>query len=197
MAQSNLKIAITGGIGSGKSTVANLIKEQGFQVFSCDAIYAELLTNTDFVKKLAQAFEGVVNADGSLNRAELSKRVFSNKEQLAKLNGITHPAIMHSAFFKMEEYPISFLEVPLLFENSFEGLFDGVIVVLRQHDERVKSIIERDNLTRVEAELRIKSQFDYDNFNFTKYYVIHNDSNLQDLRAKTLEIINKLLSIEK
>lgn len=196
MTQNNLKIAITGGIGSGKSTVANLIREQGYTVFSCDEIYAELLNNADFINKLAQAFEGVINADSSLNRAELSKRVFSNEEQLAKLNEITHPAIMHSAFSKMEGYPISFLEVPLLFENSFESLFDSVIVVLRERKERVKSIIVRDKLTYDEADLRIKSQINYDKFDFTEYYVIHNCSNLQDLKSKTVEILDKLLSLK-
>lgn len=192
MMQNSIKIAITGGIGSGKSAVTEIIKEQGYPVFSCDKIYSELLTSKEFTKRIGEEFCGVLNEDGTLNRELLSKQVFNNSEALKKLNQITHPAIMASAFENMEEHKISFLEVPLLFENGFERLFDAVIVILRDREDRINSIIERDGISKENAILRLNSQINYDNFDFAKYYAIHNIGNLGDLRQKTLEILQKI-----
>lgn len=192
MTQNNLKIAITGGIGSGKSTVSKIIEEQGLPVFSCDKIYNELLSDKSFLKKIEESFVGVLNENGTLNRQMLSEIVFNDSEKLKILNGITHSEIMSAAFKKMEGYNLSFLEVPLLFENSFESLFDGVIVVLRDREERVNSVVARDKITKEMVLKRLKSQFNYDKFDFAEYYVIHNNCNLSELSSKTLEILQKI-----
>lgn len=194
MMQNNVKIAITGGIGSGKSAVCNFIQKQGYPVFSCDKIYSELLTSTEFINRIDKEFGGMINADGSLNRKALSELVFNNDVALKKLNSLTHPAIFSAAFKKMEGSTIAFLEVPLLFENGFEALFDGVIVVLRDKDERVNSVIKRDNLKREQVLLRMNRQFNYDNSDFAEYYVIHNCGNLANLEQKTHEILIKLVN---
>lgn len=192
MTQSNVKIAITGGIGSGKSTVAEIIKRQGYAVFSCDIIYNELLQNAAFVNKLAEEFDGVLTPDGAIDRVKLSENVFSDKAALKKLNALTHPAVMGEVLKKSEGHNLSFTEVPLLFENGFEKFFDGVIVVLRDEEERISSVIKRDETDREKVIIRIKSQFNYNNGDFAKYYVIHNSGNLDDLAAKTLEIIENI-----
>lgn len=192
MTQNNIKIAITGGIGSGKSTVCNIIKKHGYPVFSCDKIYSELLASAEFINTINKEFGGVLNSNGSLNREALSKLVFNNVVARKKLNSITHPAIMSAAFKKMDGSNIAFLEVPLLFENGFEALFNGVIVVLRKKEDRVNSVIARDNLGREQVLLRINSQIDYDNFDFTKYYVIHNSESLADLERNTQKILAKI-----
>lgn len=195
MTQSNKKIAITGGIGSGKSCVLSIIKQQGYPAFSCDEIYSKLLLSPQFVKKLAKEFgEGILNEEGLLNRPALSRIVFSDERKLKRLNQITHPRIMEAALKEMEGFPLSFLEVPLLFENGFEALFDGVIVVLRGEAQRIASVMQRDGISCEETKKRIKSQFDYENFNFTEYYVIHNNSNLDDLRANTLKTLQRIVN---
>lgn len=191
MTQSNIRIAITGGIGSGKSAVCEVIKKH-YPVYSCDAIYTELLASTEFLNKINSVFCGVVTSDGRLDRQALSAAVFKNDAALKKLNSITHPEIMSAAFKKMEGHSLSFLEVPLLFENGFESLFDGVIVVLRDLEDRINSVMLRDNSDRESVLLRINKQFDYENGNFTKYYVIHNDGNLTDLALKTNKILQKI-----
>lgn len=195
MTQSNIKIAVTGGIGSGKSAVCEIIKNQGYPVFSCDSIYTELLTSAEFLKKIDNEFCGVLNCDGSLNRQALSEAVFNNEASLKKLNSITHPEIMSAAFKKMEGMRLAFLEVPLLFENGLENYFDGVIVVLRDKEDRICSVMERDKTDREHVLLRINKQFDYDNFDFAKYYVIYNYGNLTDLELKTVLILQKINSI--
>ncbi len=192
MTQNNYKFAITGGIGSGKSTVAEILRRQGFAVFSCDEIYKALLCDKKFLNKISREFDGVLCADGSLNRNKLAEIVFADKSALEKLNAITHPAIMEEVFKKAEGHKISFTEVPLLFESGYEEFFDGIIVVLRNEEERIAAVAQRDGLDPQTVVLRIKSQFNYDNCNFAKYYVIHNDSNLGDLEQKIAEILKKI-----
>lgn len=196
MTQSNYKIAITGGIGSGKSTVAEIISREGYPVFSCDEIYNELLCRREFLNKIAQEFEGVLNPDGTLDRVKLSEKVFNNKAELEKLNAITHPAIMEEVFTRSEKYKISFTEVPLLFESGLENYFDGTIVVLRKFEDRITSVSKRDGIDPNSVILRINSQFNYDNCNFAKYYVIHNDGNFDDLTRETDRILQKILKNE-
>lgn len=192
MTQSNVKIAITGGIGSGKSTVAEIIRRQGYAVFSCDEIYNELLQNAAFVNKLAEEFDGVLTPDGAIDRIKLSEKVFSDKSALKRLNALTHPAVMYEVLKKSEGHNLSFAEVPLLFENGYEKFFDGVIVVLRDEEERISSVIKRDKIDREKVILRIKLQFNYSNDDFAKYYVMHNCGNFDDLAAKTYEIVENI-----
>lgn len=193
MTQNNIKIAITGGIGSGKTTVSEIIERKGFPVFSCDKIYRDLFEKENFVKKIANEFDGVVRSDGSVDRRKLSNIVFNDEIALKKLNEITHPAIMGEALFLMNNEKISFCEVPLLFESGFETLFDEVIIVLRNESERIKFVSKRDKISQEEVKLRIKHQINYDNYDFAKYYVIHNDGDFDDLRNAVLSVLEKIV----
>ena len=191
----NKRIAITGGMGSGKSTVARFIADLGYTVISCDEVYSELLQDKSFTALIGHEFSGVLEDDGSLNRAKLSRIVFNGGEgELKKLNALTHPVIIAHALQKTEDEKLCFIEVPLLFEGGYERLFDGVIVVLRDLNERISSVVERNKIRAEEALLRIKRQINYENLDFTKYYVIHNSSNLAHLKQKTLEIVNILIN---
>ncbi len=192
MTQNNIKIAITGGIGSGKSTVANIIKSKGFAVYSCDEIYSELLKNSDFIEKIGSMFDGVIN-NGTLDRKKLADIVFNDTSALKKLDDLTHKEIMRAAFERMNDEKLSFLEVPVLFENGYEKYFDSVIVILRDKDKRIESIVERDKISANQAQLRINSQYNYDFNNFMKYYVIHNDDNFAVLEAMVEETIDKII----
>ena len=192
MMQNNKKIAITGGIGSGKSTVAKFIAEQGFTVLSCDKIYSELLQNENFVLMLAKEFGDILTADNKLDRVKLSSIVFSDKAKLQKLNSIAHPLIMEEALKQMAGAGIYFCEVPLLFEGGFEKLFDEVIIVLRNRDERISYAAKRDKKSEEDIEKRVNNQFDYQKTDLTKYYVMHNDYKLSDLQEKTLKIIKEI-----
>lgn len=192
MMQNNVKIAITGGICSGKSTVAKIIKEQGFTVLSCDKIYCELLEDLSFVNKIVKEFGNVINSNGTLNKAKLAQIVFSDKEKLRVLNSITHPQIMNIAMQLMGGSGVYFCEVPLLFESGFEALFDNVIVVLRDKEERIKELMQRSKINRNQALSRIYSQLDYENHNFAKYYVIHNNNEIIKLKTKVFDVLTKI-----
>lgn len=187
------KIAVTGGSGSGKSEALKYIGKQGFHVFSCDEIYAELLNDKVFIDKLFCEFGGgIFTESGMLDRKRLSQIVFKNSEALNKLNSITHPEIMRIAVEKMEQFPLSFCEVPLLFEGGYENLFDGIIVILRDREERILSLMKRDGKSREEIINRLNSQYNYDNCEFAEYYVIHNNGNLSDFQQQILKTINQI-----
>lgn len=192
MMQNNIKIAITGGIGSGKSTVAEIITEKGFTVISCDKVYVDLLNNDEFVSKISEEFDGILT-DGLLDKSKLSSLVFSDEQKLKRLNEITHPVIMEKAFELMSEHKVCFCEVPLLFEGGYERNFDYVLIVLRDLNERVASVVARDNICEEEVIKRIKAQFNYDNLDFTQYYVIHNNSNMDDLHKQVQKFLDNLL----
>ncbi len=193
MKQSNVKIAVTGGIGSGKSTVCKIIAQSGCSVFSCDKIYSEILDGGNLNQELECAFGGSVICDGRVDRKALSAIVFSDDEKLRLLNSITHPKIFEEMFRRADYVGgLCFFEVPLLFEGGYQNKFDKVIVVTRKVEDRIKSVALRDGLKEDEVLNRIKQQYNYDISEFAMYYVIHNDGNIDDLKAKTLNLLSKL-----
>ena len=187
------KIAVTGGIGSGKSTVMKIIAGKGYPIFSCDEIYSQLTSDSDFLNILRHSFGDILNSDGTLDRKKLSEIVFNNPAKLAELDKITHPAIYKEMFRMADEAGgICFCEVPLLFESGAESLFDGVIIVMRNEVQRIKSVTARDKLPEQDVKKRILNQFDYDSADFAMYYVIHNNGDLSELEWQTEEIIKKI-----
>lgn len=187
------KIAVTGGIGSGKSTVMKIIAGKGYPIFSCDEIYSQLTSDSDFLNILRHSFGDILNSDGTLDRKKLSEIVFNNPAKLAELDKITHPAIYKEMFRMADEAGgICFCEVPLLFESGAERLFDGVIIVMRNEEQRIKSVTARDKLPEQDVKKRISNQFDYNSADFAMYYVIHNNGDLSELEWQTEEIIKKI-----
>lgn len=180
MTQNNLKIAVTGGIGSGKSTVCGILRELGYPVVSADAVYAQILTEPKLQRQLQKAF-GNVMSDGILDRRKLSQIVFSDKKQLERLNAITHPCVMRALLTKMTA-PVAFAEVPLLFEGNYQNLFDRVWVVMRDREARIAAVQARSNLAREEVEDRIQNQFDYEKIDRKAHTLIWNDGDLLSLR---------------
>lgn len=184
-------IAITGGIGSGKSTVLNFLKQLGFPVYSCDAIYLELLSEKEYVNKLASIFPAVVIND-KIDKNRLASIVFSNKCAREQLNKLAHPLVMERLLKRMKEEnsEIVIAEVPLLFEGNFEYLFDEVWVIRREVDERIKSVCIRDEISPNNVKARIESQIDYEDESFqkriknNKICLIENKGDLQTLKRE-------------
>ena len=151
------KIAITGGIGSGKSAVCRILKERGYPVFSCDEINRTLLSEKSYLDGLCALFPACVK-DGKLNKAALSALVFSDKEALRTLNAYAHPRISERLRRDMDgARKTCFAEVPLLFESGMTKQFDCAIVVLRNKEERIRAVVARDGLTAAhEAAIRLR-----------------------------------------
>lgn len=196
MKQNKLKIAVTGGIGSGKSTVCDIIRQSGYPVYSCDEIYTELFNGGFFTDEIVKAFgDGALNSEGKVDKKKLSAIVFADEKKLQKLNGITHPKIFEKMFYEAENSvaaDVCFFEVPVLFECGYQKLFDKVIVVLRREEERIKAVMQRDNLPREKVLYRLNSQYNYKINDFEEYYVIHNDGNLTDLTVKVRDLLSKI-----
>ena len=157
-----IKVAITGGIGSGKSTALLYLKELGYPVFSCDEIYKEVISSKEYIDKIEEFFpEAVTNS--CIERKILSEIIFNDPEKRALLNGIAHPLIMQKLYERMDNCKdeLVFAEVPLLFECGFENEFDHVIVILRKEEKRIQSVQERDGISEEKIKQRMQSQFDY------------------------------------
>ena len=187
----NIKIAVTGGIGSGKSTVLKMISDLGYPVVSCDKVYADLLLDEGFVQFVSDEMGVLPLIFGgrlTLDRKSIAKIVFNDELMLEKLNRITHNAIFQKAFTIYDE-KIVFYEVPLLFEGDYVHLFDRVFVVLRDYEVRVKSVMARDGLTREEVERKIKNQVDYDKIELSKHTIIKNNCGMDELRQSILRAI--------
>ncbi len=186
-------VAITGGIGSGKSTVTKIIKELGYTVFSADEIYHELIKGEDFVKEIYTALN--IKSDAYVFDKELIKeRVFNDSEMLKKLNDVTHPKVIKKMMelSKTVNDPV-FHEVPLLFEGGFENLYDLVIVVTRNLNSRINSVCSRDGVSSKDVLKKINAQINYEKFDFNAHTLISNDGSLEELTEKVKAVIKEFV----
>ena len=185
------KIAVTGGIGSGKSTVAEYIREEGFPVFSCDQINAELWQNKEYLDGIEKIFPEL----GEPDKKGIAERVFSDKDALGRLNAYAHPKIMDELKRRMEETDSSlvFAEVPLLFEGGYERDFDKTVIVLRKEDFRIAAAASRDGLPPESIRSRIENQFAYDRLLPADNRIfLENDGSLTDLKRKVRLLLTSL-----
>lgn len=160
-----LKVAVTGGAGSGKTTVCNRLKELGVKVISSDALAKEAVAQGSLAhEKIVNYFgKKVLLNDGNLNRQELRSIIITDDVARLALERFIHPEIsrlMHLRIAQAEQDgdPVLLVEVPLLFELGMAEQFDVVIVVSADHELRVKRLMDRDNVSRDEAEDLINVQ---------------------------------------
>lgn len=189
-------IAVTGGIGSGKSTVLKILSQSDFSTVSCDDVYKKILNSRIYKKKIKEIFPDCVKGKWllSVDKKSLSNKVFNDKKELEKLNAITHPLIMERALKQANrsKTTLSFVEVPLLFEGGFQDLFHHVIVVKRALSDRIESVKIRSSLSEKEILERMNNQIDYESFDFSDYTVIENNGTERELREKICVAIKKI-----
>ncbi len=187
----NKKIAVTGGIGSGKTLFCNILKEMGCAVFSCDEIYGEIIKEEEYLSRLQVLFPECFQ-NGELNKERLSERIFSDTDAKKRLESLAHPLIMRRLITKMNGEAIAFAEVPLLFEGGFENLFDRVIALVRDKEERIRAVTERSGLSKREVLCRMENQFDPAFLSQKNCHVVVNDGSQEDLKQKAKQLLNKL-----
>lgn len=192
MENKTIKIALTGGIGSGKTYALNLLKDAGYHTVSCDAVYAEIFNKQSFLRQLKKLFPNAVTGIFRLkaDRRKIAKEVFSNKEKLSALNNLTHPLIYKECFSRAEKggKGVAIIEVPLLFESGLQDGFDKVLVIVRDKAERIKSVTERSQLTEEQVLARMRNQADYDNMDLSGYLVVKNEG---DFKEKILSAVKQ------
>jgi dephospho-CoA kinase len=193
-----LKIGLTGGIGSGKSTVGHIFHQIGIPVFYSD-IEAKKLVMTDayLLREIKTLFgEGVFN-QGILDNKKLGQKVFNNKELLSKLNKIIHPAVRaHFREWVQQQGSVSYIlnESAIIFEQDLHRELDAVIVVLAPEHIRIKRVAIRDGIQEHEVLQRIRNQISDAERKQKGTYFIMNDE-MQPVIPQVLTI-NKLL-VEK
>jgi len=142
-----IRIALTGSIGMGKSTVAHMFAKAGVPVFDADAIVRALQgPGGELVEGIADHFPGTLGADGGIDRDQLSKRVLGNPDDLARLEAIVHPAVHRArAKFLLENQgkPALLFEIPLLYETGGGEAFDKVIVVSASPEVQRERVLRR------------------------------------------------------
>ena len=196
-----LKIGITGGIGSGKTTVCRVFELLGIPIFYADTV-AKLIMNTDPVLKeeILKTFgQKSYSMDGELNRSYISSIVFKNESELNKLNALVHPAVFR-AFDKWlaihHDAPYIIKEAALLFETKSYTMCHLSVLVVSPEASRVRRVIARDGISQDEIVLRMKRQFSDEQKMKLADHILFNDES-QLLIPQILELDQQFITIGK
>ena len=189
----NLKIAVTGGIGSGKSLATRTANEAGFFTISADQVTTDLY-QTDEVKNLLKSMFPLAVTDEGIDRVAIAKEVFNDKQKHKELTGSITPLVIKEIERLISEREgVTIVEVPLLFECNYQDSFDGVLVIVRPFEERIKSVIKRSNISREQVIERMNTQVDYSALDLTPYTVIENDCDILTFKQKVLSAIDEII----
>ncbi len=194
-----LSIGLTGGIGSGKSTVAQIFEVLGVPVYYADKRAKWLMQNNPQLRsEIIKTFGEQSYQNGQLNRPYLSGLVFNNPENLKKLNGVVHPFTISDGRSWMQNQKCSYAvkEAALIFESGIQGDFDFVLCVSAPKSLRIKRTIHRDKVTRDEVVARINNQLDQEIVKKLCDFVINNDE-VQLVIPQVLHIHHFLLEKAK
>lgn len=195
-------IGLTGGIGSGKSTVADIIKKAGYTVYDMDSRAKQLMSENEAVKQaiIKQFGNEAYLENGAVNTAFLSETVFNGSpEKIMQLNAIVHPAAIDDMMQFVEKALNSadetnevmiFVESALIFEAELEDGFDYIVMVDAPEETRIKRVMERSGLTRYDINERIKAQLPSEIKKGHADFVIDNSKNLDELSIGTEFIID-------
>lgn len=191
-----LKIGVTGGIGSGKTTVCKIIEKLGFPVFYSDEEAKDLmLTNATIIDGVKKLFGEAAYQDGALNRPYLAQIVFNNPSLLSALNQVIHPEVRNAFdnFAQQNKYKkLVFNEAAILFETGAYKNFDFTILVSAPIELRVKRVCERDHVSEQDVLKRMQNQWPDENKIPLADFVVHNDQ--QALQPQIESVINVLLA---
>ena len=192
-----IKIGLTGGIGSGKSTVADFLRSKGIPVLDADAIAKDIMNSNDSVKeKLVAEFGKETYLNGMLNKEFLSSEIFISPKKIEKINSIVHPVVIKTLTYKMEKAlgtnDVVLAEAALIFEAEMEDMFDYIFVITADEETRIARVMERSNLTRDEVARRIKNQIHEKEKIAAADFVFFNNDGKENLFENVLFVINLL-----
>jgi len=194
-----LRIGLTGGIGSGKSTVARIFEVLGIPVYSADDASKKLMVEDKELKKnIIRSFGDQSYINGELNRKYLSAQVFNDSKKIALLNSLVHPATLKDAveWMKKQNAPYTIKEAALIFESGSNKLLDYVIGVKSPHSLRIERAMKRDNVSAAQVEARMKLQMDEEEkMNLCDFIIVNDEKEM--LIEQVLTLHEKFLVTEK
>lgn len=175
-----IKVGITGGIGSGKTTVCKVFELLGVPVYYADIEAKQIVdSNLEVKKNIITTFgNSVLNDEEKIDKKKLASLVFNNKENLEKLNSIVHPAVREHFENWLQQHSTQkyiLKEAAILFESGSYKLVDKVIAVVAPLELKISRTMQRDKVTQAEVELRISNQLNDDEKIKRSQFVIHND----------------------
>ena len=192
------KIALTGGIATGKSYVAGRFREAGVPIVDADLLAREVvLPGTPALAAIRKRFgPDAVRRDGTMDRIRVAQIVFKDKRARLDLEAIIHPAVIKaiSDFFNAlpKRTPFAVADIPLVFETGREKDFDAIIVVACPREMQLERLMERNKLSREDAEKRLAAQLPIDQKVKKATYVIKNDGSFAETDAQVDALIQKL-----
>ncbi|MBI9070291.1 MAG: dephospho-CoA kinase [Melioribacteraceae bacterium] len=195
-----LKVAITGGIGSGKTVFSKMIEEAGYNVIKADEVAKNILVEDESVKNKIISFFGIDSYnDEGLNIEYLAEKVFIDSGNVKKINSIVHPVTIKKMMSLLdaenEKTGVAFCESALIFEANREDMFDYVIVVSADEETRIKRVMERDNISEEEILRRMDNQISEEEKKRNSDFTIINNGTLEELKQKSEFIINLLKTL--
>ena len=192
-------IGLTGGIGSGKSVVGNFFTELGIDVIDADLISRNILdTNKKarklFVKSFGNEF---IDKKGNVNREQLRTTIFDDKEKKMSLESIIHPLVREEIinFTKQSKSIYKIVMVPLIYETQSSNFYEKIIVIDCDEQEQIERASKRDGKSKENILSIIKTQASRNERNSIADFIILNDSSIEDLRLKVIQVHQKLLGI--
>lgn len=196
-----LEIGITGGIGSGKTTVCKIFMQLGIEVYFADDRAKWLMNNHEDLKKEIISIFGIeAYLNGELNRGHISNIAFNNSEKLILLNQAVHPRVFEdykswSTEMKNQGHPYILKEAALLFESGSYKELDFIICVIADEETRIKRVMERDNLKREEVIQRLNKQMKQEEKVKLSRFIIDNNGN-QSLIEQVIKIDREIREIK-
>ncbi|MFM9130803.1 MAG: dephospho-CoA kinase [Actinomycetes bacterium] len=192
-----MKVGLTGGIGAGKSTVADMFSKLGAVVIRSDELARQVIepNTTGFQKVLSRFGNQILQENGSIDRTKLAQIVFIDQSALKDLEEIIHPLVRNKTneiIDAQTQETIVVNEVPLLLEKNMENLFDFLVVVISSEKNRINRLLKR-GISEVDAKKRMKLQVSDEQRKTSADFLIANDGNIEQLEADVSKVWQALL----
>jgi dephospho-CoA kinase len=195
-----MRVALTGGIASGKTTVCGMLEEHGCQILDADKIAHELILpgNVCYQPVVESFGHDILEPDGRIDRFKLGARVFKNPAELTRLNAIIHPEVKGKilacleAFSRQTPVPRLVVDASVLFESGFQRDFDFVIVVTCSARQQVERLQWRNGLTEQESQSRLAAQWPLEEKARRANFIIDNSGSLENTRYQVDLLLDQL-----
>ena len=198
MKKETVKLAITGSIGSGKSVVSRMMNVLGVPVYDCDVNAKRLMTDDGFiVSELKRMFgDECYEDDGTLNRQYIASRIFTDKENIKRVNSLVHPVVKRDfeEWAAKQGSSVVAVETAILYESGMIEAVDKVLVVWADRETAISRTIQRSGMNRIQVENRMNNQMSVDDLLLMSDYSLYNDGD-EPLLPRVMSVVEELKNI--